>query len=1456
MRFLRHVAVVMIMVMASLLVPVDASSTAGVDRAQAEEANPDTSTADAEHTESAVTPTSDSVPAATGPLPKVTSVMTPPGVQTSGTSRTFTLTYKNEGTAQIKNGRFWQQFMVRAAHTTTYTVSCAAAGGAICPADLPVGQQTINGLDHQYDNTFASVADLPAGGQFIFTVTAKTILNTNPNDGGICADTSTVMTGGWARFSRTGFTMPDDIDASASSVGYTLGADVCADGDIKMTNTVTTPGPADSPSKVLSGDTRTFSVTWKNITGSTMTDVPLAYTYYVPYTGQVTEASWTCTTATGVCPTWASGSATVNHDNAGEDPDQVFGGNATLLAGQTLTMTVSLATTINTCTQDGYLRVQSYATLGAGQTGETGFRQSVPSQLVEIGCSTWLLSENFSGTSVADSGWKGLNETCLTRATVTASNGLGKCNNRTRVPETSFTDSSGKAKGYLKLTDDSGGRVGAALYDRALPSKNGLVLEFNQYQYGDNNLHADGIGFFLANGASTLSQAGQTGGALGYSNRGTSAGLANAYLGVGFDAFGNFADTAGDNAQQCGTSTYHRKPNSVTLRGPGNGSTGYCAVGATNQLSGKSLYASYLSASMSTTLANAQRKTRVTVYPLADGQTAPRVTVEIDFGEGYYTTVLDRTMTEAAPQLIKFGFLASTGGARDAHLIDSLKVGTVLPMQALDLVKVVDKDKTSQESFSVGDKIPYKLVVTNTSTNPIYQMQVTDPLVDAGSLTCPAATTIPASGSATCTAVHTVTSADRDAGHLLNTATARASTSDSGNRNLTATASVDATVNPQADDASRVIQPGGTATFQVVDNGTTPGIVRPDDPSKIAIKLIDPATGQPTDSTLITAAGQGTWALDRAINVVTFKPITDSYAGTVTPLKYQATNTYGGSAQAHLSVTINVAPLKMCTADEQRASDRFWAFGNTAEVDFGVQGSAVQTGVFAGVSGSRGTFVATDSAGTLQFVVDGGANGTILNRNGATMFTGLGTSADAAQQVTAFPDAQGSGRYYVVWSTARSTTAGQLKYIKVDMTLNGGLGGVIGLGATTLGAAIASSAVTAVPNADGTGYWVVSPDKTGNGIHAFPFTAMGVGTGIKSNAGTAAIADGATSIPTSYEDIRFSPDLTQVATMASSSSEVNRIRLLAFNAATGTFTNRYEWTMPVADSAYGYNVEFSPNAQYLYASRIGSSGAVYRYTLGTGGASGQASVGASVASSGMIRLGPDGRLYWAQNGQGALRILTNPDSTGESFTISLTLAGSAKSGYGLPQTLADCAISPSGFGVQKLGESEGNSQPVDGADFALYPDDGGHAGETPVSADITPVDGQAGAFTIDGLAPGRYWLRETKAPAGYSLLADDVRVDVALRGAVTVQTVGNPQVGIAQNGSRYTISVTDNRTIVLPLTGGQWTLLLLIAGVLFVGIALAGSTWWRRRQMRFGLTTAGEAPASRASERIEKRGES
>ena len=510
-------------------------------------------------------------------VPTVTSTWTPGGTVTSGTPTTLKITYKNSA-GRATNVRVWHQYMVEADHTTKYTVTCTASGNGTCPGTLgmPEGEQTINGKGGQVYNTFWGDIDIATSGTVVFTITLTTVLNQEDP----CDAQQTVPANAWARASSTGFTVPDDVGAGTHDLGY-ITATACPAGAVKITNTVRSPvNPTTGmPGNALSQDETTFTATWENISGSPVT-LPIYYSYLLEGEGNETTASWTCTTTgSGSCPLSFGIEGEMVSDGTSV-PQRVFGSNpedlstfVTLAAGQKLSYDITLSTTLQDCTPEGYYEVETYTNRGA-LTGEVGVRTSTPSGVIQLGCADWVLEESFAGETADEPGWQVVEKgdpdvagrACLTRA---PGNGtgttLGGCGSNTvGSPSTGFSpDNSGFPEtswlpdGYLQLTSDKTWQVGAVVYNRPIPAKNGLVAEFTQYQFGRDTNAGDGIGFFLADGTVELETVGADGGGLGYANKGpvgesgSQAGLPAGYFGLGFDVRGNYAATSDDVAPQC-----------------------------------------------------------------------------------------------------------------------------------------------------------------------------------------------------------------------------------------------------------------------------------------------------------------------------------------------------------------------------------------------------------------------------------------------------------------------------------------------------------------------------------------------------------------------------------------------------------------------------------------------------------------------------------------------------------------------------------------------------------------------------------------------------------------------------------------------------------------------------------------------------------------------------------------
>lgn len=223
-----------------------------------------------------------------------------------------------------------------------------------------------------------------------------------------------------------------------------------------------------------------------------------------------------------------------------------------------------------------------------------------------------------------------------------------------------ITDGTQTPASALRLTEDAEGQSGFVLYDRALSSYDGLDISFHQAQWGGDG--ADGISLFIKKGTDSSTTPGEPGGGLGYLN------LSGALLGIGLDAWGNFASVDVDGT---GCSTRYVRStspgaNAITLRGPGNAGAGYCLLADSYGVVTNSLDPI---ANDYQNRADADRLIRVVIDPsdIAD----PRVQVYYDG-----TKAIDVPLPAEFKGVknIKFGFTAGTGGSVDNHEVWGLTV--------------------------------------------------------------------------------------------------------------------------------------------------------------------------------------------------------------------------------------------------------------------------------------------------------------------------------------------------------------------------------------------------------------------------------------------------------------------------------------------------------------------------------------------------------------------------------------------------------------------------------------------------------------------------------------------------------------------------------------------------------------------------------------------------------------
>ena len=269
--------------------------------------------------------------------------------------------------------------------------------------------------------------------------------------------------------------------------------------------------------------------------------------------------------------------------------------------------------------------------------------------------------------------------------------------------------------GYLRLTEALRNQKGYLYVKQAFPTTLGVIADFEYKVWrdvDDDTYHgADGFTVFLFDGNTTDEnfKLGGYGGSLGYGPLLTQKGLVGGYLGIGFDAYGNYITPTESRIGGIDTVS----PNSVVLRGPTN---------ADDNKTNLYLY--------HTQLGNRDAREDEIDYNIttkmrpSDDVFYRRVQVSIDKeGSNYLIIVKWRKENETIfkeilrytmkgsdyplPSYLKLGFAAGTGGGFNYHELRNILLTTPGNLRV---------DSRTNTSYVCGDKnnnITYKVEVTN-----------------------------------------------------------------------------------------------------------------------------------------------------------------------------------------------------------------------------------------------------------------------------------------------------------------------------------------------------------------------------------------------------------------------------------------------------------------------------------------------------------------------------------------------------------------------------------------------------------------------------------------------------------------------------------------------------------------------------------------------------------------------
>ena len=296
-----------------------------------------------------------------------------------------------------------------------------------------------------------------------------------------------------------------------------------------------------------------------------------------------------------------------------------------------------------------------------------------------------------------------------------------------------------------------------------------------------------------------------------------------------------------------------------------------------------------------------------------------------------------------------------------------------------------------------------------------------------------------------------------------------------------------------------------------------------------------------------------------------------------------------------------------------------WHFGMGAALDFNSGAPVITTpsSMFsfegsASIADANGNLLFYSNGGGRDPVLSGQSSGKIWNRNHDVMYDMGNTEGggfSSAQSAVIIPRPGTPDRYYLftmeeVEYNVGGEVPGQplgrgLSFFEVDMTQNGGLGGVVDYNEMIL--VPSYEGLCAVRHQNGTDYWIIAHSDNA-GMSVFPVTAAGVGTPTLYNIISGGI-------------IKGSPDGKWLC-----SSD----RILPFDNQTGVITDA---GLNLTDII---SFEFSPDSKRLFFSRSHSSFGYYSLTAPD--ITGSAVIFAQFPSSsnglfGQMQVAPDGNIY-------------------------------------------------------------------------------------------------------------------------------------------------------------------------------------------------------------------------------------
>jgi gliding motility-associated-like protein len=338
-----------------------------------------------------------------------------------------------------------------------------------------------------------------------------------------------------------------------------------------------------------------------------------------------------------------------------------------------------------------------------------------------------------------------------------------------------------------------------------------------------------------------------------------------------------------------------------------------------------------------------------------------------------------------------------------------------------------------------------------------------------------------------------------------------------------------------------------------------------------------------------------------------------------------------------------------------------WYFGYTAGLDF-TSGTPLPD-LNGALNTWEGCSSVSDKNGNLLFYTDGSS---VYDRNHNIMPNGTGLLGNSSSTQSAIiVKKPGADSLYYIFTTP-AASAGGLYYSQVNVNLNSGNGDIVISSKNTNLLPVVGERVTATKHSNGIYTWVITKRTNTEDYYAYLIDCQGVQPPVVTSVGVNAIGVNAGSTVAS-------PNSKKIASTFFYSS--NAIEILDFDNTTGVLSNAITQTQ----GGYPYGACFSPNNNLFYYSNI-SSGNVTQLDLTAGGGAPAAVLASSTVignissggqggfRSGALQLGPDSKIYMAENGQVNIAAINTPNTVGVGcgFVGDAVSLGGNTCGLGLP----------------------------------------------------------------------------------------------------------------------------------------------------------------------------------------------